>query len=197
MGGQGWWRCLRGGCRPCTPSHRVAQGPLLSQGSSLYWLSWQTTSLGFASRDPGLGNGCPEFVISRFPPPANKLCVAASCCRLTVPVSEAESLCANWWSSLHWEPEVSVQPICLCLCPSLYCRGPGDPASGLPCSSSPRCGVRFACAWRWVILSCEFTSRYCIFITTGKLNSDFRFCKDFESCSMRKKRYSIDFLQMF
>lgn len=56
------------------------------------------------------------------------------------------------------------------------------------------------CVWRGTILSCEFVSCYRIFIATGRLNltdyADFHFHKDFESCSKKKKRYSVGFLQV-
>lgn len=54
----------------------------------------------------------------------------------------------------------------------------------------PAVSMWFTCTWRWMLPSCEFTSCYCVFITTGELNSHFRFHKDFEFCSRKKKKCS-------
>lgn len=61
--GGGTWgtKSLLGGC---TSQGGDAEGPLLTQGSSLYRLSWQSPSLSLASSGPGLGNSCPELAIS-------------------------------------------------------------------------------------------------------------------------------------
>lgn len=45
------------------------------------------SSLSFPSRDPGLGNRCPESAITRLLPPDNVLSVDVSDVRLVVPVS--------------------------------------------------------------------------------------------------------------